>query len=98
MTSCAENFVLSIQSTVVSGYVGNKCASFALQVKAVDIHCTIQNQSCLLVPENRRRGVFITGWHLDVSSLKELFLYHRLTLKSKHPKLGFPGMTKKIAI
>ena len=32
MTTPSHNCVLSIQSTVVSGYVGNKCASFALQV------------------------------------------------------------------
>lgn len=42
MTSCAENFVLSIQSTVVSGYVGNKCASFALQVLGFDV-CPINS-------------------------------------------------------
>lgn len=32
MSGSDEYHVLSIQSTVVSGYVGNKCATFALQV------------------------------------------------------------------
>lgn len=37
MTTSASNFVLSIQSTVVSGYVGNKVASFTLQVLGYDV-------------------------------------------------------------
>ncbi|WAR08485.1 PDXK-like protein [Mya arenaria] len=36
MSSIKQNHVLSIQSTVVCGYVGNKCASFALQVHGFD--------------------------------------------------------------
>lgn len=42
MTSQSQNCVLSIQSTVVSGYVGNKCASFALQVLGFDV-CPINS-------------------------------------------------------
>ncbi|XP_060596941.1 pyridoxal kinase-like [Ruditapes philippinarum] len=37
MTALQQNQVLSIQSTVVSGYVGNKCASFALQIHGFDV-------------------------------------------------------------
>ncbi|KAL4233160.1 hypothetical protein ACF0H5_007845 [Mactra antiquata] len=37
MSTDQQNFVLSIQSTVVSGYVGNKCAGFALQVLGYDV-------------------------------------------------------------
>ncbi|XP_053397690.1 pyridoxal kinase-like [Mercenaria mercenaria] len=37
MSALQQNQVLSIQSTVVSGYVGNKCASFALQIHGFDV-------------------------------------------------------------
>ncbi|KAH3889154.1 pyridoxal kinase-like [Dreissena polymorpha] len=37
-----QNHVLSIQSTVVSGYVGNKCASFSLQIHGFDV-CPINS-------------------------------------------------------
>lgn len=37
MSTLQQNQVLSIQSTVVSGYVGNKCASFALQILGFDV-------------------------------------------------------------
>jgi len=40
--SCQSNRVLSIQSTVVSGYVGNKCATFSLQVLGFDV-CPINS-------------------------------------------------------
>lgn len=42
MSGNQQNQVLSIQSTVVSGYVGNKCATFSLQMLGFDV-CPINS-------------------------------------------------------
>ena len=39
MADCGERRILSIQSHVVSGYVGNKCAAFPLQLLGFETDC-----------------------------------------------------------
>ncbi|GAB0093896.1 Pyridoxal kinase [Sergentomyia squamirostris] len=64
----AEKRVLSIQSHVVHGYVGNKCATFPLQVLGFDVDTINSVQLC-----NHTGYKHVKGQRMNDSELEEVF-------------------------
>lgn len=89
MAASAENFVLSIQSTVVLGYVGNKVASFTLQVLGYDV-CPVNSVQL----SNHTEYGYFKGQVLnaeDLESLYEGLKHNKINGLFSHILTGYVG-------
>ncbi|XP_071818810.1 pyridoxal kinase-like [Apostichopus japonicus] len=80
--------VLSIQSHVVSGYVGNKAATFPMQVLGYEVDCINSVQL-----SNHTQYKHFSGQVLDAEQLKDLFagLVNNDIHKYSHVLTGYVG-------